>query len=142
MKKEKDLELEKVKFGKRVLKIYLVISILISLVFLLCLAGVIIVGAKGNTAELLESVKMSYPILLAFIIFFTLLYILQTVLIIRALKNPKKSTLLLIITCLVLVGDIINLFINGAGPYNATIIWDIALICGIMFIRNSIKEKN
>ena len=54
MKKEKNIELEKIKFGKRVLKIYLVISILISLVFLFCLAGLIIVGTKDNTAELLH----------------------------------------------------------------------------------------
>ena len=140
MNKEKDLEVEKVKFGKRVLKIYLVISIILSLL-MLCTLGLITLALLSGTKLDMSNTDLPLWVIVVGITFLTIMSIFETILIIRALKDPRKTTLLLVLSIISLISSIYGLIANGVGPSNAIIIWDLALVIGIIYVRNSAKEK-
>lgn len=81
-------------------------------------------------------------ILEATLIAFTIFYSFITWLMWRAIKNPKKTTLLLFLTIVSLVINIIPIFLSHAGVLLiSSIIWDCVILIGLVCKKNNTENK-
>lgn len=81
-------------------------------------------------------------ILEATLIAFTIFYSFVTWLMWRAVKNPKKTTLLLFLTIISLVINIIPIFLSHAGILLiSSIIWNCVILIGLVCKKNNTENK-
>ena len=131
----------KVEYGKDVLRFIAVIySIFISLLFL-----VFILSFSGIVPELGEAILDSYVYTSpGFYHLITLIVMILTVfeiyLLFRAAKNPKHSTLLLVLTSVSLISSLLTTFTQGFAAFElSNLVWSLVILVGLLFARSYTK---
>ena len=131
----------KVEYGKDVLRfIALIYSIFTGLLFI-----VLALSYSGVAPEMGEAILDSYVYTSpSFYHTITLIVMIVTVfeiyLLFRAAKNPKHSTLLLVLASMSLITSLLNTFTQGFAAFElSNLVWSLVILVGLLFARSYTK---
>ena len=140
----------KFKLGKIFLTVFAVIAVL-GIVCMSVLGGLII--AKSGNEELKNAIVKNVEIpegtteevyvqaVGIVFIFAAVLYLIEAILLIRAIKNPKKTMFLLVVAILGVVGGVLTLISSKMNASNiGQFVWDIIFLIGVLFVRSAYTD--